>query len=191
MAYYIIYNHPVFISWQRYKALMIEIGLDKGSGFPIASAIAGTKKSKEKSNLILKNLNQKYLDDPKDFYNKWVKFDLPKDEAPMDVWDLLFDYCHLYGYSYLSELRDIDDRLIADYEGDAYRYPMGRVFALNHFVEPANWFWKFTHKMKGRSVQVIIDTHIVIRLVGDLSQFKVFTKSYIIECGPNFKIYPT
>jgi hypothetical protein len=159
MPYYIINREPVFLSWQRYKVLEQEATKGKDPTWIVSSTIAGHKESEEKSELMFNVLDQKFREDPQGFHSKWVAFDLTGEEASKNVWNLLYDYCHFYGYASLSDFRDFTEKLLADYEGEAYTYPMGRVFALTHFVRPAKWLWRFTHKRKGRTVQVIIYTN--------------------------------
>jgi len=67
---------------------------------------------------------------------------------------------------------------------------MGKQFAFNHFMKPNKWFWKYTHKMSGRNIQIVIETEKVLRLTGDLKNFEIKTKSFIIECGKNIIIRP-
>jgi len=74
--------------------------------------------------------------------------------------------------------------------GDAYTYPMGRVFAFDHYVRPGRWWWRYTHKMIGRTVRVVIITSIVTRLVGSLSNFTLFSPWLQIRCGEDLEILP-
>ena len=199
MPYFIINKQPVFLFRQRYAALEVEalkneIARDNASKWTkpenyIGSLIIGPD-SREKETLMHNVLERKFKSDPKDFYAKWVSFDLRGAEASLDVWDLLFDYCHLHGYAFLSDLRNIQDKILDSYAGEEYYYPMGKVFSLNHFVKPAKWRWGLTHKMKGRTVRIIIDAGRVNRMVGDLNDFVVHTGTCLLFCGADFGILP-
>jgi hypothetical protein len=140
MPYYLINKQPVFLSWSRYRELEELVSMGKDYLWVSSSKIAGHKESKEKSELMFGILNKKYLNNPDDFNSHWIEFDFKGQEASGNAWDLLYDYCHFYGYAFLSDLRDFSEKLIADYQGELYSYPMGRVFALNHFVKPTKWW---------------------------------------------------
>ena len=190
MSYFIINKQPVFLSWSRYKQIREEALKGKDAIYKISSTIAGHKETKETQKLMYEVLKAKYDKDPKQFYSEWVKFDIVGDDASRNVWDLLYDYCHYYGYAYLSDLRDFTQKLADDYEGDSYAYPMGQLFALIHLVKPTRRWWKYTHKMTGRIVKLIIISENVHRLVGDLTNFTIFTKDFQIRCGRDFEILP-
>ncbi len=189
MPYYLINKHPVFLSWARHKKITEEALKSKDSDYKISSVIAGRKETKEAEKIIYQTLKSKCDKDPLRFYSDWVKFDLIGGEACQNVWDLLYDYCSYYGYAYLSDLRDFSKKLIDDYMGDSYTYPMGQVFAFNHYVKPARWWWRYTHRMNGRTLTVIIVSKNVTRLVGDLRNFKIYMDNLEIICGHNLEIH--
>jgi hypothetical protein len=190
MSYCIINDQPVFLYPSRYKEIQERALKGKNATQNIASIIAGTRESKEVDEFVYKFLRTRYEEDPVNFRVNWATFDITGDEAVQEVWDLLSDYCNYYGYGYLSDLRDFAQHLTDNDVGDSYKYPMGQVFALNHFVKPARWWWQYTRKMKGRAVSLVIVAKNVYRLVGDLTNFTVYAKDFRVNCGPSFGIYP-
>jgi len=152
MPYFIIEKMPVFLSWAQHRILEEEAAKDKSATWRVSSTIAGNKASEEKSGMMYQALLQKFRQDPDRFRSEWVRFDLSGEEAAANIWDVLYDYCHFRGYGFLSDTRDSVEKIVASYEGESYAYPMGRIFSLNHFVKPAKWWWRFTHRMRGRKV---------------------------------------
>lgn len=123
-----------------------------------------------------------YNENPDSFNKNWVEFDLTGEDAFYATYDVLEAYCAKYGYANLSDLRDDFQQIIGDYDFDI-RYPLGKVFALNHGVMPYKWWWKYKYKMNGRLLSIIIDIRKVNRLVGSLKYFKIYTDNCIIICG--------
>jgi hypothetical protein len=190
MSYCIINNQPVFLHSSRYKEIREQALKGKNPTQETASIIAGTKEGKEVDKSVYEFLRMQHEKDPVNFHINWAAFDITGDEAVQEVWDLLYDYCNYYGYGYLSDLRNFAQQLTDEPVGDSHKYPMGQVFALNHFVKPVRWWWKYTRKMNGRTVSVIIVAKNVYRLVGDLTNFTVYAKEFRMNCGVSFGIYP-
>jgi len=190
MTYYIIDNKPVFLSWARNRELFSIVSKDKDPIWRIWSRIVGHKENEEKNELIFDELNKKYLDNPDDFNPNWVEFDLKDKEASENVWDLLYDYCTLYWYAFLSGSYELDlsEKLEADYNLELYRYPMGKVFNLNHFVKPKKWWWKYTYKMKWRVIQVTINTDTVTHIKWNLKEFTIYMWNFKIIFGEKLSI---
>lgn len=188
MPYFIIEKTPVFLSSARHRALEEEVGKDKSATWRVGSHIAGNKAAEEKSALMYQALLQKSGHDPDRFRAEWVHFDLRGEEAVANVWRVLYDYCHFRGYAFLSDLRDSVEKIVASYEGESFAYPMGRIFTLNHFVKPAKWWWKFTHRMAGRKVSVHINSHKVVHIVGDLAQFEIYGEGFVLLCGEHLDV---
>jgi hypothetical protein len=190
MPYCMVNNQPVFLYTSRYKAIQEKALKDKSAAQKVSGIIAGTKESKEVQEYIYNYLRKQYDEDPVNFHTNWVAFNITGKEAAQEVWDILSDYCKYYGYAYLSDLRDFMKEQTDDHNGDSYKYPMGQVFALNHFVQPARWWWRYTQKMNGRTLSLVIVAKTVQRLVGDLANFTIYTNEYRLNCGPNLGIYP-
>jgi hypothetical protein len=191
MPYVEIGSQPVFLSHSRHERLRDEVLGEKGALSRVSSAIHGSKESQEAQLLMINALEAKYAESPTRFWNEWVHFDMEWDEARENVWDLLCDYCDYSGYGRLKDFREPFERLIEDREyGDAHTHPMGRIFSLEHYVRPGRWWWRYTHKMGGRTVRIIIISNTVTRLVGTLSGFTIVTPSLQINCGDDFDILP-
>ena len=191
MPFYIIGGQPVFLSLSRHQEIKEKVLKTKSATHKVASVIAGFKESKEAKELIYDFLRAQYDKNPEQFYLEWVHFDIVGDNASKNVWDLLYDYCVYYRYGNLSDLRDFEHRLIDNHVGNDLTYPMGQVFALNYFVKPRSWWWKYVHKMSGRSIRVVVVSADVYRLVGDLTDFIVYAKNFHLRCGRDFAIFPS
>ena len=193
MSYCIIDRHAVFFNEQRYKELSEKMVHQKGkdASWAVESRIQGTRASGEKDKWMYEVLRLEYEKDPENFHKRWVSFDLWGFMAQENVWDLLYDYCHLHGNGWLSDIRDPVERMTFDFEGDSYSYPMGKTFALNHLAtNRSNWLWRVVHKARNRSITITIDVERVLRLVGDLRCFNLYTKEFAIECGVNLRVSP-
>ncbi|MFC1737752.1 hypothetical protein ACFL1G_01735 [Planctomycetota bacterium] len=145
--------------------------------------IAGRRECVQAQKLMYKFLKSQLEKDPENFVSEWVKFDITGSEAAENVWDLLYDYSCYYGHSYLSELRLPYQQITDDWLGNPLQYPMGKIFAFNHYVKTKRWWWKFTCRMNQRIVWVIINTNEVSRLTGDLRQFILYAKVFYIQCN--------
>lgn len=190
MSYYLINKNPIFITAKKHKLLFDIVTKDLTGLYKIGAAMAGTKESIEADNLMFKLVKNKFADDQSKFATDWYYFELHGKDAQEEAWDLLYDFCHYHGYSYLSDIRDISTKVIADYNGELYSYPMGSIFSLNHFVKPYKWWWYFTRHMKGRNIRVTIDTSKIKRISGSLTEFIIIFDNYRITCGHNLEISP-
>jgi len=189
MPYYIIENIPIFLPHKKYNELREEVSKDKSPMWRTSSMIQGHAEAEEKNNLMYLLLIKRYIEDKDKFLHEWFSFDLIGEEASLNVWDLLYDFSSYYGYSYLKDFRDFSDKLEADYSGELFLYPMGKEFSFNHFVKPQKWWWKYRYKMKGRSVELIIDTQKVIRIDGNLKDFTIHFNDSFVKISTNIKVY--
>lgn len=192
MPYIVIGGEPVFLPLSRRNALEREALKGKEPLYKLTSRFAGSRENLEVKGFIVTFLEAQYKADPSTFHREWVEFDLVGDEAQENAWDLLYDYCHLHGYAKLTDIRSRDPGREdwEDVSGEAYYYPMGRVFALDHPLAPASWWWRYTHRMRGRLVRIIIDSRLVERLAGSLDSFSISTHGYQIRCGRHFEVLP-
>lgn len=189
MSYFIINKQPVFLSAHRYAELKRQVSVDKGADWRIASVFQGRKENRECQEMMFEALNGMCTKNPECFVEEWVRFDFRGADASENAWDLLWDFCHFYGYAFLSDLRDTPNRLAADLENDSYLYPMGRIFALDHVVRPGRWWWRFAHKMVGRKVTLLINTARVRQLSGSLAEFELNSDSFRLFCGKDILIF--
>ena len=183
MAYYIIKGHPVFFH-RRMQRELEDIALkDWSASDRIGARIKGGTANKA-SVLIAQLLEDKAAST--DFLKDYVSFDLTKDEAELEVWYLLYDYCHLRGYGELVDLRmrDSMDEMVADYAGGRENiFPMGETFELHFPIQPrkkqCTWFWK--KSTPPYILQLQINTSDIYRLCGDLTNFTIQGKSWTIR----------
>jgi len=190
MTYKLVGPHRVFLSSARFKALSDEAGKGKGPLWPVACWIEGTRESVERSELMQSILARELARDASAFAQDWLRFDLGVDQAPVNVWDLLWDWCQISGYASLADVRDGTEQMLANFSGSSFDYPMGTVFRLNHFV-PNRTFWnRVSGSKKGRMISVIIDSAQVRRLSGTLDHFIVQTTGFTLVCGKDFQILP-
>lgn len=183
MAYYIIKEHLVFFH-RRMQRELEDIALKDWSAHDrIGARIKGATANKADI-LIAQLLENKSAS--ADFYKDYVYFDLTKDEAELEVWYLLYDYCHQRGYGELVDLRmrDSMDEMLADYEGGhGNLFPMGETFELHFPIQPRKkqytWFWK--KSTPPYILQLQINTSDIYRLCGDLTNFTIQGKSWTIR----------
>ena len=194
MPYVLVSGHPVFLSKSRYFRLREQASKDRDAVFRVASLIAGTKAMLEVESRMVTILEAEYSKDPIRFFREWVEFDMEGSEARQEVWYLLYDYCHLYGHTRLTDLRADPEiaRLVGDLLSPGYNVdpPMGRVFALEHPSQRRKrWLWLGRQERQG-TLRVIIDTALVTRLVGSLREFEVFTQGMRLQFGESVAVLP-
>lgn len=183
MPYCVVNNKPVFLFSRRLKKLESLSLKDKTPEFRFDSMIQGTKECKEAQKLMYRFLKAQCEKEADSFESEWVKFDITGSEASENIWKLLYDYSDYYGYSCLSDLQLTHQEIEDKYIGDSFSFPMGKVFAFNHCVKPDRWWWRYTRRMKRHIVSVIINVSDVKRLKGNLNNFKVYMKSFCMQCN--------
>lgn len=185
VPFHVINKIPVFLTWEKDKELRAEVyGVENVFGSYIKRS--GVKDKHYK--LFEKALNNKYRLDPSVFIKEWSEFDLKGEDAMSNVWDLIYDYCAFYGCGYTSVIRNDVESLTDDYMGESFTFPQGKVFALNHYVAPSRWYWKYTRNKKGKVIRTIIDSTRIRRIVGDLSDFRIIFDDRILRCGSIFEV---
>lgn len=190
LAYVVIDKKPVYISQKIDAEIRKKFSDTHGAKASVMSIIANTKENKELKKETYKILERQYKDDPQSFVSDYVHFELLDKDAINNVWDLLYDYCHYLGYAFLTDIRSFTSKLKNDYEGDSYTFPMGKIFALDHFVKSYCWWWRFMSKKKGRTVRLIISADYVTRIVGTLDNFLLYTNNFVVRCNHEFQISP-
>lgn len=191
MAYIYVNQNPVFLTRARHHELEGIVSKGKSDHWIISSKVSGTKEVSEKIGLMYGVLNEKFRNSPETFNTEWGSFTLKDKEAFENVWELLYDYCNIYGYSFLSDSREFSEILEADYKGESGTYPMGRCFTLNHLVKPNRWWWRFLHNMTGRIIQVQINTSKVRRIMGNLQEFEIHFAGHKLVCGKKMEVLGT
>jgi hypothetical protein len=193
MGYYLVDKMPIFLTREREKELRDEVSKDKTPWWQIGSRIAyrnnDNSPNKELERLMFDLIIKKYNSDKQKFISEWYTFDLLGDVASLNAWDLLYDFSTYYGYSFLKDFRDFSEKLEADYSGELFSYPMGKVFSFNHFVKPAKWWWKYRYKMKGRTVELIIDVNKITKINGNLTDFYIHFNDTSIRFNKNIQVY--
>lgn len=189
MPYYLIENIPVFLTRKKYSELREAVLKDKDAIWRTVSMIQGNKETDEKNNLMYEMLIKMHREDKAKFLLEWYSFDLINEEASQNIWDLLNDFSAYYGYSYLKDYRDFSDKLKDDHSGENYLYPMGKVFSFNHFVKPAKWWWKYRYRMKGRSIELLIDINKVRRMNGNLKDFYIQFNDSVVRFHSSAQVY--
>lgn len=190
MPYFLIKKEPVFLSSDRYSQLENYVYGDQAAMHSALRTMGGMKESKVKDKLMFKALTEFYITDPENFPADWVEFDLMGLEASENIWDLLYDYSCIYGYTSVVDLRDTSDPLSIYLADDDYQYPMGKVFGFNHFGKSQKWWRNYSNKMDGRTLQVIINTQKINRIKGTLKAFIVEFDHYMMFCGKYIAIKP-
>lgn len=190
MSYYVINDQPVFLTWEREKALKGKALAEKSAQFRIGAIIAKTAENKEAKKLMRSYLEELYIKNPKDFYSVWAYFSMCEKDARENVWELLNDYCLYYGNAYLSDIRTVPEKLMYEHEGDPYLYPMGEAFILNHIVPTHKWWLRYINKMADRIIKIKIEIDNISHIEGDLSNFIIYTKHINLKCGSDIEIMP-
>lgn len=188
MAYFTIRQSAVFLSDERYRAVHQEVGRDKDASWRIGSMISGNPAVAEKVALMQKWLEAKHDANPASFREEWVKFDLRGKEASENAWDLLYDWCSLRGYSYLSDTRSEVEQLVSGWSANSFQYPMGRSFSLNHRVFEQRSWWRVFSRPSYRTVAVHIDIDEVTQLIGTLDRFVVLGSRIALICDHDLQI---
>ncbi len=182
MTVYLVKRQPVYIPFSRMQELKEELLKEKSAQYRVASIIAGSRENEETSRIIRQFLLAEYEKDPSRFYSEWVKFNIVGEEASKEIWPLLHCYCLYYGYASLVDLRTTMNVIMDNLHSTDMEYPMGKAFILEHQVRPARWWWKYTHRMANRKIQVLIIPKLAYRLAGELKDFTIYTKSLRIKC---------
>ncbi|HWP97078.1 MAG TPA: hypothetical protein VN426_09520 [Syntrophomonadaceae bacterium] len=171
MSYYVIDGTPVFLTWARYYQLRVEIMNKLDIGDDCFYGIRGwnLKEASLLSSAINDLLQEKKNKDEEGFYNHWVSFEMDKDEASDNVWELLYDYSHLTRNSVVRDVRE-DESIGSSLGCNTFRYPMARVFALDLMAYKRPFSkWLFGHKRCKSTF--LIDSDKVASIKGTLDDF--------------------
>lgn len=209
MAWYLVGKWATFLPVSRYHALNEEALRGKTATWTVSSTIAGTKECVEAHRLRYQTLKRYHDHDRERFHQEWVRLDLAGDDASENVWMLLRAYCACLDCGRLSAALDTLERITWDRHygrslvGEAalepvwsewtrddhspWTQPMGKVFALDHIAQPAGWCWPWTPR---RTVRIIVVATNVFRLLGELSQFEVFSTDFTLRCATPLEVLP-
>lgn len=190
MSYLIINKYPVFLSSNKYSEIEDEVCTDKDPRWRISSTIQGHIEAKEKHKLIYQSLKQKYDFNPSKFIVEWVKFDFKEEEARENVWDLIYDYSSLYGFSFLEDMRGSTDKFLEDYLGLSMIYPMGKTFVLAFSAKQSPIRLKKFFSKNISLIRLAINIECVKRIIGELSDFIIDHNNIRIRCYQNLEIIP-
>jgi hypothetical protein len=188
--YCIINRHIVFITSNNCEQLLQIINKKFNTGLTSYQILTGSKKYDnaergKKNKLIYSELNNIYMNNKESFEKQWLKFDLSGDEIIENLYDILSDYCTCFGHSILQGFMDVNDEITYSYTGDTLRLPLGEIFSLRHYNKPYIWWWRLFRRMKTRKIDIIIDSKKITRIVGELSDFKIYTQTHIILLKEN------
>ena len=186
MPFYKIERHKVFLSHDRWLKINSLAMAHKAPEFRVSSMIAGQPAAREADELRFRQLTKLCRDDPYAFVREWVEFDLRGREAQENAWDLLYDYCVLSRIGYLTDMRSEMHAIIADYAGDSYTYPMGRVFALR--VLGGQSLASLLHLRPRPTLTLEIDTGQIISAAGTLEDFRLQFRHCAFQCSRHLSI---
>ena len=183
MPYYHIERYKVFLSHDRWLKINSLAMAHKDPQFRVSSIIAGQPAAREADELRFQQLTKLCREDPDTFFREWVEFDLRGREAQENAWDLLYDYCALSRIGYLADMRSEVHAVLADYAGDSYTYPMGRVFALR--VSASHTLASLLHlRPRPRpKLTLEIQTSQIERAFGTLEDFRIQFRHCTFLCG--------
>lgn len=171
MGYYTIGKQKIFVHRNLDQALREEALSDWSPLDRIGSLMVGPQSVKA-DQLIFKVLEEKAR--RPDFYDSFVRFSLQGDDAQLNAWDLLYDFCHLRGCGRLIDSRDFVEKLEADYAGELHLYPQGKVFDLDFSVQarrPVLREWIL--KRERTRIRIRIDVRKIEKIHGELEAFEI------------------
>jgi len=186
MPYYAIDRYKVFLSHDRWLALNSAAMAHKDPEFRVSSMIAGQPAAREADGLRFHYLTQACKRDAQAFCREWVEFDLRDREAQDNAWDILYDYCALYGIGFLVDMRSEIQAIVSDYAGDSYTYPMGRFFGLR--VLGAHTLASLLHLRPRPMLTLTIDTSQIVSASGTLEEFQLRFRHCTFHCSRHFSI---
>ena len=162
---YVVDGTPVFLTLERYAALIEEVTPS------VQSAKHGNRKAQDdaQADLFLDFLREKKKKDCSQFHSDWVNLYLDAEEARRHVWTLLSDYRDLYGHITLSY--QVFDRLSNVYD----------VVEINHFSTPPTWWSRFWHGMKNRKFMFRFFTSEIINIRGTIDDFSITLQSGVLQ----------
>jgi len=186
MPYYVIERYKVFLSHSRLSAIN-EIALaHKDPFFRVSSTTEGNPEVREADELRFQYLTNLCRKNRTRFYQEWVKFDLRGQEAQENAWDLLYDYCALTRIGNLEDTRSEVHAILAEYAGDSYTYPMGRIFALR---VPGRHSLASLLQLKPRPMlKLDVDTSKIVSASGTLEDFCLQFRHCTFKCGKEFSV---
>jgi hypothetical protein len=178
MGYYNIKEHKVFVTKEIDRELWNEVTKDKSALYRISSRIKDSPESIEVDKLIYELIMSEYQNDPDNFIENWVKFDLTDVEAQSNIWDLLFDYCLDKPNFFLENIKYISLQ-DGQYNINNEIY---KPFYICVEYDVSKWWEKLFLKNKTIKTTCFIDTKKIKRINGSLDQFVVFSDDYTVFC---------
>lgn len=186
MSYYEIADHKVFVTPRRRQALDETVLGQKGADFRISSTIAGRPAAREADTLRFRYLVNLHRENPRTFYDEWVRFDLRDDEVEECIWDLLYDYFAIHRTGKLIDIRSTQEWLRDELDCNSYTYPMGKVFAIQ-IPGPKSFL-----SLLGLRAQVFHTVQIgasqFVFAYGTLDRFRLVSDQCVLECGKELSI---
>lgn len=180
MGYYLINKNPIFIFTKHIRMFSEKLFKDKDAMW-IANSLYGGSNSEEREKRTIDYLEQKFKDDPDNFYLNWVWFDIKKNES-FEVFNLFCDYCYYYNYPFSWNRESSDD----EYS------PISHPFSISYKEAGSNsWLSRFKKGVYVGKIKIVVDPMRINRVVGTLQEFIVYTRDFVLFCGKNFEVYPT
>lgn len=189
MPYYVVKGLPVFLYPGRRNALHDLALADANPEDLVLSYVAGSRGAKNADKLCHQWLSGQHAADPEAFRAEWVEFDLDECDAGPYAWDLLFDSCDLHGRGQLVDVRVDPEfaRILDDWSGEGFTYPMGRTFALEIPSRLSRWRpWR-----SSSCTRILIDTSQIMRATGTLSRFTLVGRQITLVCDHDVHVVPT
>lgn len=187
MSYYVIDGIPVFLTWARYYKLRGEIITGFEIGDDCFYGIHG--RDAEQSGALTSAINdllaQKKTSNEEHFYLNWVSFDMDKEEAADNVWELLDDYSALTRNTRVRSIRD-EQTFSRGADPDTYGYSMGRLIAID-FMAKRNPIARRLFGQK-RICTLMIDTDQVTKIQGTLDDFVVIYRNKELHFAANVEL---
>lgn len=188
MPYMNIFGLDIFLSDERYRMIKAEVSKGKSAEWHIGSMIEGNPAVTEKQRLMREWLEAKHSQNAADFRREWYEFRIMGEEASANVWDLLHDWCARTGIGFLADERGEHSQLLAQWSSEAFSYPMGRIFTMNHRIPVPQSWWRQLFRPQFSTVKIFIDVSQITSLVGTLDRFIVTGAGFAMVFSDNVRI---
>jgi hypothetical protein len=184
MGYYNIEGQKVFITKETDRELRNKVIKDKAASYSISSRIKDSPQNIEVDKLIYELIKVEYKNDPNNFIENWVKFDLNNLESQENIWDILFDYCFDKPNCFLENVKYVTEQ-------------DGNYFTSNEIHKPfyicvesniSKWWEKLILRNKTTKTTCYIDIKKIRKVNGTLDQFIVYSDDFTLFCHKNIGI---
>ncbi len=193
MGYFKIGKYKIFYSDDRFVEInkpfyenlsavdMIGLKILDFDGKPNKNYVKLASLQVEKLKEDYKNLKRN------EFIKKWVEFEFTNEQAKNVGWEIICDYFEIHKNGHIKDLRDFNDQLVDEYDGNNYIFPQGEVIGLEfNLIHNRNIITKFFDSSK--TLRFVLNLAKIERIKGDLTDIEISTDSQFIKLGKKILI---